>query len=180
MAMTTPPFAIRQVGYDDPTTDEMMSALQDYYRSIYNGPDRSPVDPAEFSPPTGRFFVGYQDTVAVAMGGWRWVDPVPGLGATRVAEIKRMYVAEAGRGRGFARSMLAHLETTASGAGADAIVLSTGPAQQAAIALYRSAGYTDIPRFGFYARFEQAMHLGKPLRVVEQAVTEPPAAGTGR
>jgi GNAT superfamily N-acetyltransferase len=161
--MATPPLDIRAVGYDLPAAKAMVDALQDYYHSLYNGPDRSPVDPQEFAPPNGMFFLCYQVEVPVAMGGWRWVEPVDGVEASRPVEIKRMYVVETARGRGHARAILGHLESTARHAGADAVVLSTGQPQQDAIALYRSVGYVDIPKFGYYARYDTAVHLGKRL-----------------
>ena len=43
------------------------------------------------------------------------------------------------------------------------MVLETGEAQPEAIALYRSAGYTQIPPFGHYTDSEQSVHLAKPL-----------------
>jgi ribosomal protein S18 acetylase RimI-like enzyme len=192
LAMSHPTLAIRAVPYDLPAAGRMTEALQAYYRSLYNGPDRSPVDPAEFAPPRGRFFVGYEDDVPVAMGGWRWIDALPQLPARRPVEIKRMYVSPQARGRGHARAMLAHLEVTARDAGADAVVLSTGQPQQEAIALYRSAGYGDIARFGYYARYDTAVHLGKRLpagqaagqgsavAAGEPSVIAPPVGGTGR
>jgi ribosomal protein S18 acetylase RimI-like enzyme len=61
-----------------------------------------------------------------------------------------MYVAPRGRRLGLARTMLAHLEETARAAGARAMVLETGLRQPEAIALYLSAGYVEIAKFGFY------------------------------
>ena len=52
-----------------------------------------------------------------------------------------MYVIPAGRGRGYARVVLAHLERTAADAGADWLVLETGDMQPEAIALYESFGF---------------------------------------
>src|ERR1700710_1070549 len=109
--MTTPPLEIHEVGYDLPAASEMIDALQVYYRSLYNGPDRSPVDPSEFAPPGGMFFLGYADDSPVAMGGWRWVEPLAGLASSRPVEVKRMYVVAAARGRGYARVILRHLES---------------------------------------------------------------------
>jgi ribosomal protein S18 acetylase RimI-like enzyme len=83
----------------------------------------------------------------------------------RTAEIKRMYVVEAARGRGFGREMLGHLERTAIAAGADAMILETGRRQPEAIALYKSAGYAEVPRFGHYAHEPAAVHLGRLLAV---------------
>lgn len=81
----------------------MIGELQAHYRTLYDAPDPSPVDPQEFTPPAGRFFAGYLDDSAVAMGGWRWIEALPGIGALRPVEIKRMYVATSARGQGCAR-----------------------------------------------------------------------------
>ncbi|MEJ7630531.1 MAG: GNAT family N-acetyltransferase [Nocardioidaceae bacterium] len=174
------PLLIRAVPYDLPATSAMIGELQAYYRTLYDAPDPSPVDPQEFTPPAGRFFAGYLDDAAVAMGGWRWIEALPGIGALRPVEIKRMYVATSARGQGCARRLLGHLEVTAHEAGADAVVLSTGPAQRDAIALYRSAGYDDVPKFGFFAAYEQAVHLGKRLTRMNAPVSGPRPDGTGR
>ena len=75
-----------------------------------------------------------------------------------------MYVSADVRGRGHARRLLAHLETTARAAGVDWLLLETGSRQPEAIALYRSCGYGDVPAFGYYATAELSVHLGKQLR----------------
>jgi GNAT superfamily N-acetyltransferase len=182
--VSTAPLVIEPVPYDHPAVTAMTEAVQDYYRSLYDGPDNSPVDPTEFAPPNGCFFVGYRDGVAVAMGGWRWIEPLTELGASRPAEIKRMYVDASMRGRGYARTLLAHLESTAAAGGADAVVLSTGQPQQDAIGLYRSEGYADVPRFGYFAPYPDAVHLGKwlaPKRSADPAeASEPQVGGTAR
>lgn len=171
---------IRAVSYELPAASAMIDELQAYYQTLYDGPDPSPVDPEEFTPPAGCFFAGYEGATAVAMGGWRWIDALPGMGARRPVEIKRMYVAKGARGRGHARRLLGHLEATAYEDGADVIVLSTGPPQQDAIALYRSAGYDDVPKFGFFAAYAEAVHLGKRLRSLGQPTSGLPPDGTAR
>lgn len=158
------PINIQQVRTDHADVAALADEVQAYYASIYGGPDASPMDHDEFAPPRGAFFVGYDGGRPVAMGGWRMHDPIKGYPAMNPAEIKRMYVVSVARGRGLARQLLAHLEQTARSAGADALVLETGLRQGDAIALYRSAGFSDIPAFGFYAGDALAVHLGKPLR----------------
>lgn len=86
-----------------------------------------------------------------------------------------MYVRPTHRGHGFARALLAELEASAAAEGVDWLVLETGLAQPEAIALYRSAGYQDVPLFGYYAASELAVHLGKPLS--QAAPTVPPGCG---
>ncbi|MCT2584789.1 GNAT family N-acetyltransferase [Actinophytocola gossypii] len=145
--------------YDHPDAVTLIAEVQQEYVVRYGAPDRAPVDPAEFAPPEGLFLVGYLDGAPVVCGGWR----VHGDGD---AELKRMYVTPAARGRGLARSMLAELERTAALAGHRRLVLETGLRQPEAIALYRSSGYTEAPRFGHYADEPLSVHLGKPLEEV--------------
>jgi ribosomal protein S18 acetylase RimI-like enzyme len=84
------------------------------------------------------------------------------------AELKRMYVSPAARGRGVARAVLAELERTAVEAGYRRMVLETGVKQPEALALYRSAGYVEVPRFGYYAEVPSAVHLGKMIGTVAE------------
>jgi GNAT superfamily N-acetyltransferase len=152
---------IAPVTYTHPDSVALTAQVQDHYRQIYGGPDSTPFEDADFEAPRGAFFVAYDDDRAVGMGGWRFYARSLDLPARRPAEIKRMYVVEAARGRGVARCLLAHLEATAWNAGADAVVLETGKRQPAAIGLYRREGYVDVPRFGHYADQPDAVHLGK-------------------
>jgi len=138
-----------RLAYGDPDVLRLVADVQAEYVERYGSPDDSPLDPVMFDPPLGSFFVGHLGGEPVATGAWRASD-VRVDGATRTAEIKRMYVAPAARGRGLARLVLQHLELTAAAAGYDALVLETGMKQPEAIALYESAGYTRVPGFGHY------------------------------
>ena len=116
---------------DDPTAPEANGETDDLRNE-------------ELLPPTGRFVIVYDDEgEPVASGAIRRRDD-------ETAEIKRMYVRPAARGRGLSRLVLLELEATAMRLGYRALVLETGSRQPRAIALYESAGYTTIPNFGFY------------------------------
>ena len=141
---------IERVGFGHRDAWSLIEAVQEEYVRRYGGRDETPLEPAMFEPPTGSFFVGYLADEAVASGAWRRRTDVEAFGSTDAAEVKRMYVAPTARGRGVARAMLAHLETTAREAGAAVMVLETGAAQPEAIALYGSSGYVPIPSFGYY------------------------------
>lgn len=154
---------LRQVPYEDPDVASLEVAAQQFYIQIYGSPDETPFTTADFSPPHGTFFVGYLDEVAVAMGGWRFRTPGVPRVAQRPAEIRRMFVEERVRGRGYGRIVLAALESSAAAAGADWMLLETGRPQVAAIGLYRSGGYVDVERFGYYAASESALNLGRRL-----------------
>ncbi len=156
---------VRLVGYEDADAQLLISQVQQEYVQRYGGPDGSPVEQDEFSPPHGHFIVRYDGSRPVAMGGWRFSDVVRvQLGFDdRVVELKRMYVVPDRRGRGHARRVLRHLEQSAATAGAGWMVLETGSMQPEAVALYRSCGYVDVPAFGHYAGSPHSIHLGKRL-----------------
>lgn len=154
---------VQRVGYEHPDARILIGELQDEYVVRYGEQDITRVRPAEFSPPLGLFLLGYADGRAVASGGWRRHD-VSGEGFQRDdAELKRMYVVPAARGRGFARFMLAALERSAKSAGCRRVVLETGTRQPEAIALYRAEGYHEIPKFGAYQDDELSRCFAKTL-----------------
>lgn len=158
-----PDLRIERVGFGHPDALRLIAAVQQEYVVRYGGEDETPLDPAMFDPPRGSFFVGYLGEAAVVSGAWRRRGDVEALGCTATAEIKRMYVAPEGRGRGLARAMLAHLEATARQAGAEAAILETGTKQPEALALYRSSGYVEVPKFGFYCHADESVCFGKLL-----------------
>jgi GNAT superfamily N-acetyltransferase len=142
--------------YDDPVSAALIEALQQVFEVRYGGRDATPVAPAEFAPPLGLFLVGRLAGEPVACGGWRLVEP--GL-----AEIKRMYVVDAQRGRGLSRVLLAAIEDTARGAGVTRLRLETGYAQPEAIGLYETSGYVRIEKFGVYRDEPGSTCFGKEL-----------------
>jgi len=156
-------FRLRQVPYEHSDVALLEAAAQQYYVQVYGSPDETPYSEADFDPPNGAFFVGYLNGVPVAMGGWRFRTPGVPRVAQRPAEIRRMYVDEGLRGQGLGRIVLAALEASAAAAGADWMLLETGRPQVAAVCLYRSSGYVDVERFGYYAASEQAVNLGRRL-----------------
>jgi putative acetyltransferase len=66
------------------------------------------------------------------------------------AEIKRMWVDEAARGRGIALQILNVLMAEAGDAGVEKLRLETGVANQAALALYEQAGFRRREPFADY------------------------------
>jgi GNAT superfamily N-acetyltransferase len=145
-----PELRIERLPISHPDADRLVEEVQAEYVVRYGGRDDTPLDPSMFDAPRGAFFVGYLDDQPVATGAWRLRDDVLALGSSSTAEIKRMYVAAAARRTGMARRILAHLESTALGAGAEVVILETGSAQPEAIALYTSSGYERIEDFGYY------------------------------
>lgn len=156
----SPALDLRVVSYGIDDAQVLTAEVQAEYGRRYGGDgDISPIDVHQFDPPGGHFLMVYVDDVPAAMGGWRRGGP---LGESD-AEIKRMYVRPAYARRGLARAILAELEASAAAVGITRLVLETGTAQPEAIALYLSSGYVEIPKFGFYADYDDSVHLGKQI-----------------
>ena len=167
---------LRTVPFDHPDATALIAELQQEYVRRYGGQDVTPVDITEFAAPRGLFLVGYLHGEPVACGGWRAHEgDEPGF-ADGDAEIKRMYVVPAARGRGLARTVLAELERTAATAGRRRLVLETGLRQPEAIGLYTSSGYGEIPRFSVY-RCEASSRCYAKL-LASLASTSPASAAT--
>jgi GNAT superfamily N-acetyltransferase len=154
---------IERLPIDHPDAARLVEEVQGEYVVRYGGRDETPISPTFFHAPDGAFFVGYLDDEPVVTGAWRRRSDVVVDGTSLTAEVKRMYVAAPARGRGLARSMLAHLEDTAREAGVEVMVLETGTKQPEAIALYSSSGYSRIPGFGFYRDAPLSRCFGKRL-----------------
>jgi GNAT superfamily N-acetyltransferase len=100
-------------------------------------------DAAQFTPPAGVFLIVEDESSApVGCGGVRRI-PDAADGTVRF-EVKHLWLAPAGRGRGGGRRLLAELERRAIGFGAGELVLDTNASLEAAGGLYRSSGYADI------------------------------------
>ncbi len=96
--------------------------------------------PRDLTAPHGVMLLAVRDSEAAAIGGVRHLD-------SEVAEIKSMYVAPAHRGSGLASALLRRLEAIARDRGCLATRLDTSDYLTPAVALYRSAGYREVPDY---------------------------------
>ena len=142
---------VRRVRGDDPAARDLVASMEAWVNENFGPPtpDRtSTVTAGEMVPPDGLFVVVYEDGTAIAGGGLRRLGD-------DVAEIKRMFVVPAARGRGLGRRVLDELEAAAAELGYRRLRLDTAQSMTTAIALYRGAGYRDIPDYNgnSYASF---------------------------
>ena len=110
----------------------------------------------EAAHPRAGFVVARLDGEPVGCGALRCIDE-------RTVEVKRMYVAPAGRRRGIARRILAELERLAAGHGYQRIILETGTRQPEALALYEASEYRQTENYGRYADNPEAVCFEKWL-----------------
>jgi DNA-binding MarR family transcriptional regulator/N-acetylglutamate synthase-like GNAT family acetyltransferase len=97
-------------------------------------------EPHELTPPAGCFLIAYLDGEPVGCGGVKHLPGGP-------SDIKRMWVSPSARGLGLGRRLLEELEQRVRDSGATVARLETNRVLVEAIALYRSAGYREVPAF---------------------------------
>jgi putative acetyltransferase len=99
----------------------------------------------------------------------RWNARAVGCGAMLVdrddesAELKRMFVHPASRGRGVARALLERIEQHAQSLGLRRMLLETGVKSVEALALYRRYGYRECGPFGAYSPDPLSVFMEKQL-----------------
>lgn len=98
--------------------------------------------PEEYGPPAGAFLLFFRDQVPLGCVGLR-----PQAGG--VAEIKRLYVAPAGRGLGAGRALAEGILDAAKRLGYDRVVLDTLPSMKEAQALYASLDFRPTGAYRF-------------------------------
>jgi len=96
--------------------------------------------PHEVRPPAGRFFVAYLQGEPIGCGAVKHHADGP-------AEVKRMWIAPRARGLGLGRRLLETLEACAAANGAKVAHIETSAVLTEALALYRSAGWVEVPAF---------------------------------
>jgi DNA-binding MarR family transcriptional regulator/GNAT superfamily N-acetyltransferase len=131
----------------DPEHPDARHCLAEYVAELNRRSDRG-FDPSvgatalphEVRPPAGQFFVAYLHGEAIGCGAVKHHDGAP-------TEIKRMWIAPAARGLGLGRRLLEKLEACALASGARVAHIETSAVLTEALALYRSAGWVEVPAF---------------------------------
>jgi GNAT superfamily N-acetyltransferase len=146
---------ISPADWDDPEVAQLTAAQQTELRDRHGWAD----EPGR--PPSAA-------DIAVVLVA-RDDDGTPiGCGALRPlgdgeAELTRMYVVPAARGRGVSKLLLAGLEVEALSRGWTTLRLETGPRQAEAVGLYTRAGYEPAAAFGGHAEEQDSLFLARGL-----------------
>jgi GNAT superfamily N-acetyltransferase len=134
-----------QVDRRDPDSPEASRLLEAYFLELRERLAPVPVEvasrwPDDFRGPGGAVVLGRIEGRPVGCAGLR---PL-GEGAL---ELKHFFLVPGVRGRGLGRVLLAGVEEVARTLGARRLLLDTAAPLLEAAALYRAAGYEDVPRF---------------------------------
>ena len=136
-----------RISIEDPTTSDAQWCINQYFEELNTrfeagfDPSRSiSADAHELVPPAGALMIARLRARAIGCGALKFHHRAP-------AELKRMWVAPEARGLGLGRRLLVALERHAKESGARMVRLETNGSLTEAIALYRSSGYREVPRF---------------------------------
>ena len=136
-----------QITAVDPEHTDAQYCLAEYVAELNRRSDRG-FDPSvgatalphEVRPPRGEFFVAHLHGEPIGCGAVKHHADAP-------AEIKRMWIAPRARGLGLGRRLLETLEGCALAGGARVAHIETSAVLTEALALYRSAGWVEVPAF---------------------------------
>lgn len=131
---------IREVAPHDPDALGLLDAYFDELRVRLGAYEPPTLADLRADGARGVTLVAYEDGAPVACGSLRALDAA-------TAEVKRMFVAPAARGRGHAKRLLLALEERARARGCARVVLDTAAPLEEAARMYLSAGYVAIPRY---------------------------------
>jgi DNA-binding MarR family transcriptional regulator/GNAT superfamily N-acetyltransferase len=131
----------------DPSEPQARECLRAYFSELdrrfevgFDPSQSISADDDELRPPAGLLVLVWLRERPVGCGALKFHADEP-------AELKRMWVSEAARGLGIGRRLLCELERLAAAEGARTVRLETNGTLTEAIALYRSAGYVEVPAF---------------------------------
>jgi putative acetyltransferase len=147
------------IGPESPDQPEVVALLESsdaYMGELYPSESNHLLDVASLMRPDVTFIVARAEGQAIGCGAL--VDSGEGW-----AEIKRMFVSPAARGRRLGRKLLEKLEAVAAERGATKLRLETGGKQPEALALYASAGFVEIGPFGQYGPDPLSIFMEKPI-----------------
>jgi GNAT superfamily N-acetyltransferase len=102
--------------------------------------EKSVKELTSYKPPDGIFYILQIKEKIIGMGAVRKLK-------VNIGEIKRMYIRQGFRGKGFGKALLKQLIDKAKEFGCSKILLDTGQFMTAAQHIYRSAGFREIGKY---------------------------------
>ncbi|MEZ5179874.1 MAG: GNAT family N-acetyltransferase [Acidimicrobiales bacterium] len=136
-----------QIAVEDPASADARRCIEAYLAELdtrfeagFDPAASISADAHELTEPAGLLLLARVEGEAIGCGALK-------LHGTGPAEVKRMWVSSSARGLGVGRRLLEALEQEALARGASATRLETNRSLVEAIAMYRAAGYREVPAF---------------------------------
>jgi carbonic anhydrase len=134
----------KKLGDDDIVQTKEL--IQEYFKWVdkdlcfQNVDEELRLFPKKYAEPDGGFFVAKADgRVVGCVGYWKWGDGI--------CEMKRLYVTDAYKGRGVGKRLVRLCIEDAGAKGYGRMRLDTLESMEAALGIYRSWGFLEIPEY---------------------------------
>lgn len=148
---------------DQPDVLAALDALDAYLASLYAPEANHILDVQELLASEVVFLVAREGPQLIGTGAFRRMPGEPATAGQPYAEIKRMFVNPASRGRRIGVQIVAALEAAMRAEGRLLALLETGREQAEAVRLYERAGYAPRGPFGGYADNGLSLFYAKAL-----------------
>ncbi|MFA9217293.1 MAG: GNAT family N-acetyltransferase [Sphingomonadaceae bacterium] len=137
---------------------ELLALSDAYMASLYPAESNHMESPASLAGDNVVFVGVHVDGQLAGCGAVKiGADDVP------YGEIKRVFVPEQHRGRGYSQHLMLHLESALKARKIDVVRLETGISQPEALGLYRKLGYVERSPFGSYQPDPLSIFMEKRL-----------------
>jgi GNAT superfamily N-acetyltransferase len=154
--MTAQRIELKRTNSTDPDFRSLITQLDDELNERYGELMQSTYDQHNHIIDIATVVVAYNNDIPAGCACFKKYDNAS-------AEIKRMFVKNAERGKGIANKILSELELWAKENGFVYAILETGDKQHEAIALYQKLGYAITPNYGQYADLATSICMRKKL-----------------
>ena len=136
---------------------ELCHGLDDFLNELVGGEEnRAEYIPYNQLDDIRDVIVAYDGNIPVGCASFKRYDE-------ECAEVKRVFVKQAYRGRGISKKLMELLEKAAREQGYRYLILESGEPLAAAMALYRKTGYKVISNYGQYENMEDSVCMKKDL-----------------
>lgn len=136
---------------------ELCHCLDDFLNELVGGEEnRAEYIPYNKLDDIHDVIVVYDDNIPVGCASFKKFDD-------ECAEVKRVFIQKAYRGRGISNKLMELLEEAAREKGYHYFILESGEPLVAAMALYRKIGYEVIPNYGQYKDMTDSVCMRKKL-----------------
>jgi len=154
--MTTPNITLKRANSTDPDFRTLITLLDDELNERYGELMQSTYDRYNHIIDINTVVIAYSNGMPAGCGCFKKYSDTD-------AEIKRMFVKSAKRGRGIAYKILSELELWAKEHGFTHTILETGDKQHEAVGLYQKIGYAITENYSQYSDLATSICMRKEL-----------------
>jgi putative acetyltransferase len=141
----------------DPQPSALLAEAQAFQAEIYSDEHNHALPTDALAADDVRFFIAREGDVVLGVGAFKI------YAGDKYGEVKSMFTAPKGRGKGIAAALMRNIEDTAKAEGLTTLKLETGDELEAAVRLYERLGFQRSGVFGNYEDNDVSVFMEKTL-----------------